>query len=892
MSNIGRRGARSGEYSVIYSDMRGVDLRGDGSSVDRHRFADLENMYKDYEGGGEGAIESIPGYRRLLDLGDKIHGIFAYKNETGAYTVCIHSGEKLAAFPLSSVSGEPTVTYYSGIAKRDSAAYSSKGALYILDGEKIFRLSANGCSQIKSAADGIYIPTLYKNGTEYEQINLLCDDFYESFTVGSAASVAYGSPELKYTVTDDENKKCAIIGMEGTAENLFIPSRALIGGEEYKVCEISDYAFRGKSSIKSVFISDGLTRVGFLSFDGCSALETVILPETLITVAEGAFGGCVELKRVHLGSSLKEISTLAFNLCSSLERVTFSRDRSVFEAISGKGYVPAEVEYNSQNTECYARISLHAPAVSITKVTIDGAETSAYTTVSEGGLIRGILFHFANREAIEGKEVKILAKLSKKRSDHTAKGQSFLGGAYRDDGDVYSVIGGCTVAEAFDGRIFLTGNPKYPGYTFYSSFGATGENEPLYFGALNYFLDGEGSFGNTALLATSDALAIFKATDGGGGGIFYRAPKETGIDLLTKIYPLVSSHTGICAVGGAISFFDDPVFISNKGVCAITKKTLDLERSIAVRSTNVNPSLLSEDISSSSLAVWQGYLCICTGGNIYLADSRDRYGTSEGFEYEWYILKGVGSYKNSKRLYRYKSEATDGFLAKEGFADKKAEATVVSVGQNGKTVLYTNEDGALYEVYATEEMEGGTFYPAKHLLSVEGRLLFGTDDGSVMIFNNDKRGMPPPGGTDEEAPPKNRLHPYYYSFDRHAPRYALKCAKDSCSMPHLSKNTVKHSLTVKLRAQGTGCFTAEVFCDTRGYRELCKFPSGRVSFSDMNFSSLTMQTEDTYTAPLSEREKRWVEKQIAIYTDEYSSPFGIYAIAYRFTVDGKIKKNR
>jgi hypothetical protein len=54
----------------------------------------------------------------------------------------------------------------------------------------------------------------------------------------------------------------------------------------------------------------------------------------------------------------------------------------------------------------------------------------------------------------------------------------------------------------------------------------------------------------------------------------------------------------------------------------------------------------------------------------------------------------------------------------------------------------------------------------------------------------------------------------------------------------------------------------------------------------------TEQTEDTYTAPLSEREKRWVEKQIAIYTDEYSSPFGIYAIAYRFTVDGKIKKNR
>ena len=77
MSNIGKRGAKSGEYSVIYSAMRGVDLRGDGSAVERYRFADAENMYKDYESGGEGAVESIPGYRRLLDLGAEIHGIFA-----------------------------------------------------------------------------------------------------------------------------------------------------------------------------------------------------------------------------------------------------------------------------------------------------------------------------------------------------------------------------------------------------------------------------------------------------------------------------------------------------------------------------------------------------------------------------------------------------------------------------------------------------------------------------------------------------------------------------------------------------------------------------------------------------------------------------------------------
>ena len=47
MANIARHGASAGEYSIIYSNMRGVDLRGDGSTVAKYRFAELENMYKD-----------------------------------------------------------------------------------------------------------------------------------------------------------------------------------------------------------------------------------------------------------------------------------------------------------------------------------------------------------------------------------------------------------------------------------------------------------------------------------------------------------------------------------------------------------------------------------------------------------------------------------------------------------------------------------------------------------------------------------------------------------------------------------------------------------------------------------------------------------------------------
>ena len=43
------------------------------------------------------------------------------------------------------------------------------------------------------------------------------------------------------------------------------------------------------------------------------------------------------------------------------------------------------------------------------------------------------------------------------------------------------------------------------------------------------------------------------------------------------------------------------------------------------------------------------------------------------------------------------------------------------------------------------------------------------------------------------------------------------------------------------------------------------------------------------TIPLKEREKGWIEKEMSFYSDEYSSPFGIYSVTFRFAIKGKIK---
>ena len=94
---------------------------------------------------------------------------------------------------------------------------------------------------------------------------------------------------------------------------------------------------------------------------------------------------------------------------------------------------------------------------------------------------------------------------------------------------IFAILG-CTVCENFDGRVFISGHPELPNTVFYSARDESGENNPLYFGELNYFCDGTGPFGVCSILAAAESLAIFKSGDDGGGSIYYHTPKETGDD--------------------------------------------------------------------------------------------------------------------------------------------------------------------------------------------------------------------------------------------------------------------------------------------------------------------------------------------------------------------------
>ncbi len=79
--------------------------------------------------------------------------------------------------------------------------------------------------------------------------------------------------------------------------------------------------FRECSSLKSVTLPNGLTKIGGSLFSTCTALESITFPEGVTVIEEGAFISC-GFKTITLPEGLTTLEDAAFKTCTSLVSIS------------------------------------------------------------------------------------------------------------------------------------------------------------------------------------------------------------------------------------------------------------------------------------------------------------------------------------------------------------------------------------------------------------------------------------------------------------------------------------------------------------------------------------------------------------------------------------------
>ena len=850
---------------------------------------------------------------------------------------------------------------YDGLADRDSQGFVFNNRLFVIDGEHYIFVDENG-KVTNIDQDSAYIPMTYTNGEQYEQRNMLTNKFKEKFFLPSiknefpeliegsleirdgvvcaivmmdeyyyAPDEVYPSGRVEYDsdiyilytytpriVLDWTRHKKIYFGYDDKSDEIVNSSP---NKEELTSFSMDDGfteiegTFEGFSSLKEIYLSNDIKSLPERFFVA-TAIETIRLPAALETIGENAFLGCTNLKTIYASEKI----------CEVLKNGDFG-------IVEGVEIIPTNdfAFVADTPTEIGTRVYIYTPCESLQKVTLGETElkeywlnpdsilsySKVYKTLGDKRYIIAIdifsstLINVGENLNIEGTAFastfgSVTSIYEQSLKDNIPPDYSNIG----DDGSIFAAhdqyakssieaIKGCTVVCTFDDRVFFTGNPDLPNTVFYTQRDLTGNTNPTFVGQLNWFDDGVGNEPNVAMMSNATTLMVLKGNTIQDGSIYYHVGADGGNDLTPRIYPSTEGLAGLGCAGLAVNFRDDCVFLSAKGgLEGISKQAVNLERTIAHRSTNIDGLLLKENLTQAKAAEWEGYLCILINGKMFLADSRQVFEGIGGVEYEWYYINPVGSYRFDNRVYSWadifpehldRDELSDIQIYNKSYGEKDFvhptfEDVRSAVTNNGTVYYYQVLDGVKYLVdWDGEDRQFGEFDAARTLFCVEEILYLGTVSGQLVCLNNDKR------GTDEDEPDKSRIPTRYYNNSGHAYDAVALLAMENAGVPHLTKTTVKRGTVVRLKSFPRSFVEISASTDRQELTLLAREYMSVTNFGDFDFANLGLLTTDSNILAIKEKTKKWVEKQYMFHSDRSNQPFGIYSITYRYNIVGEVK---
>ena len=190
----------------------------------------------------------------------------------------------------------------------------------------------------------------------------------------------------------------------------------------------------------------------------------------------------------------------------------------------------------------------------------------------------------------------------------------------------YEKIARCTIAALYgsggDGFVFLSGNRQYPAQDFHSAL-----RDPAYFPDNGYSLIGSEATAVMGYARMGEYLLVLKESDEENSTIFLRSCRmDSAVDAQIKTtFPLQAGAvgTGMIAPRAVGHMADEPLFVSQSGVYAVTSNRITSERTVENRSYFVDASLCAQKrLSSAVCTEWNGRFLIAVEDIVYVLDGR------------------------------------------------------------------------------------------------------------------------------------------------------------------------------------------------------------------------------------------------------------------------------
>lgn len=871
-------------YNRYYGDFRGVDFSSDHTQVHEQRLAYMVNMFRDYQSGQGQAIETIAGFRRRIELPEasEIYGIFdfVHKDDEGneVTDVLIHAGTKLYRW----------------------ANYPNTVNVVLTDTIEVPAptSSVNGTHTFKQ--------TLPDNIIEVVALTTISGD-------SLALTMSYNAEthELSYASSTLAEGDRLIISYK---EGLITAQDALFSGMNER--KSMSFAFNNR-----LYLIDGKN---YLYYDGATVknvLTGAYIPTTYINIIPSG-------PNADIGTEYEQRNMLQpkfkHTFIANGETKDFYLNENLLDEVSEVKVYGAVKQAGTDYT-----VDLANGIIKFTTAPVKPQE--AVQVAGENGAADVMYPEFYAG-------IEVTAK----------KTYTSVSGVTEETENIASLITECTIAAIYDNRVFLSGNPSFPNHVFYCSRNLTGFVDPSYFGVLNYMQDGVGISPITGMVVVAETLMVLKGDTQQDGLTYFHTAMDSGNDIQPRVYPSQQGLSGSGCLGACINFLDDPVFVSRLGVEGVGQLSVRYERAVEHRSSLIDAKLVNMNLETAVLEEWNGYLLLLVDGCIFMADSRQRYTHDIGVpQYEWYFLEGIGVYDGQYPEYTYSrsmfeelegakvhyctackkgakyctcstdeniievplllanavyyadtNETKDLTGTAVNAPDDSGEATTevfdegvaVQIGDESYSLgvyftvheVYDFFTGELagYEAYLCEgkgNQIGGVFHKATTVKSMFNNIFFGTENGVICSFNFDKRNE------------RGEIPQQYYSFDGRTIYSGCATKMDCCDIPHLTKSTISKSTVIKTKSFSSSAAKIKVRTNRRVYEQLARINSSLFSFDSMDFTDFTFNTTEQSLFSIREKEKRWVEKQYYIYSDEYQKPFSLYYVSYRYRVVGRLK---